>query len=380
MKNVKIYPINSVPEIYFLGRNVDNADRLKSRTLFWNGSGFEVHFSGQELWALFESGYDTLEPWIAVYVNGILKSREMIPHGKHWVCLARGIDDTFERDIRVIKDSQPMKDDQKHFLKIHKLALTKGGKFSSLSEHKMKIEFVGDSITTGSGLAGAVQDSDWIASQMSFCKTYAYRTAERLDADYRVMSQNGYGIVSAWNNNPYWVMPRFYEDVCSIVEGPLYRKLGGTQKYDFSKWQPDFVVINLGTNDDVAFNETEWKDPVSGKIFKFNYDKNGNAFEEDGKKIFLGVQNFLKLVRSKNPDAKIIWAIGMMNLKYVKPYILEGVKAYKENSKDDKVYSLLFESMDCETEDEDKGSNEHPGIKTHTLASDKLYDFILNCK
>ncbi|WP_318662647.1 SGNH/GDSL hydrolase family protein [Treponema sp.] len=372
MRNVNVYPINKIPELYFLGRDVSCAEKKSFRTLFWNGSGFEVHFKGRELWALIEGGFETLEPWLVVFLNGRINSRQMITKGKQWICLARGFDDSYETDIRVMKDSQPMADDPEHFIKIHKLALTKGGSFSKLPEHKMKIEFVGDSITTGEGLAGAVDDMAWIGCHMSFCKTYAYQTAEKLDADFRVVSQGGFGIVSAWNNNPYYVIPPEYENVCSIPKGKLYEKLGGYQKYDFSKWKSDFVIINLGTNDRGGFYFEPWTDPDTGKVYKMNLDENGKPCASDGAKITEGTKKFLYVVRKNNPAAKIIWATGMMYIPEVMGFIYEGISQFKNETGDKNVFTLEFDSMDCETNEEDKGSRQHPGPKTHRLAAEKL--------
>lgn len=376
MKNVNIYSINKIPEIHFLGRNIPDAEKLNYRALFWNGSGFEVHFEGQELWALMEADYTSMEPWIAVYLNGRINSRQMIVKGKQWICLARGFDQNYKTDIRVIKDTQPQTDDVYHCLKIHKLAISKEGKFTALPEKKMKIEFIGDSITTGEGLAGQVGDMDWVSCHMSFCKTYAYQASDLLDADFRVMSQGGYGVVSGYNNSPYKVIPPHYENVCSIVGGPVYEKLGGNLSYDFSEWQPDYIVINLGTNDRGGLDFEPFVDEVTGMEYKMNYGPDGKACEEDADKIANGVKNFLMVVRSNNPKAKIIWTTGFMSIPEVMPAINSGIDEYKTITADKNIYTLEFESMDCETEDEDKGSRAHPGPKTHKLAAKKLADFI----
>lgn len=382
MRNVKKYQINKIPEVRFLGRNIKGVENTSGRVLFWNGSGFEVHFKGQELWALVEAGYSSLEPWIAIFLNGRINSRQMVTKGRHWICLARGFDNSYQSDIRVIKDSQPMTDDSKHFLKIHKLALSKGGQFEALPESNLKIEFIGDSITTGEGLYGAVGDMDWISCHMSFSKTYAYQTATKLTADFRVMSQGGYGIVSAWNNNPYGIIPPHYEKVCSIVKNPqpgklsAYENLGGLQPYDFSIWQPDFIVINLGTNDRGGFYQEPWIDPVSGNEYKMHLVDNGKPSVEDGKKITDGVNRFLSVVRKNNPCAKIIWATGMMCIPEVMPFINDGIEEYKNAFQDKNIFTLEFESMDIEQTDEDKGSRAHPGPLTHKLAAEKLCKFI----
>ena len=45
-------------------------------------------------------------------------------------------------------------------------------------------------------------------------------------------------------------------------------KSGSTQLYDFGKWQPDYVVVNLGTNDASAFEQPQWIDDKNNKKYK----------------------------------------------------------------------------------------------------------------
>ena len=44
----------------------------------------------------------------------------------------------------------------------------------------------------------------------------------------------------------------------------INERLGTHNDYDFSSWQPDIVIVNLGTNDE-AFNNPEWKDELTVK-------------------------------------------------------------------------------------------------------------------
>lgn len=60
----------------------------------------------------------------------------------------------------------------------------------------------------------------------------------------------------------------------------------------------------------------------------------------------------------------------------VTPSLYDGIEEYKTISGDKNVYTLEFDSMDLETEDEDKGSRGHPGPKTHKLGAKKLAEFI----
>ncbi|MBP5588068.1 MAG: hypothetical protein J6X37_05015 [Treponema sp.] len=103
-----------------------------------------------------------------------------------------------------------------------------------------------------------------------------------------------------------------------------------------------------------------------------NLDENGKPCASDGAKITEGTKKFLYVVRKNNPAAKIIWATGMMYIPEVMGFIYEGISQFKNETGDKNVFTLEFDSMDCETNEEDKGSRQHPGPKTHRLAAEKL--------
>ena len=170
-------------------------------------------------------------------------------------------------------------------------------------------------------------------------------------------------------------MPPHYNKVCSVMWGDYQTKLGVKEDYNFPV-KNDFVVLNLGTNDNGAFFQPPWKDS-DGKEYVLHTDENKKAVFEDGKIITAGVVDFLKSIRSKNPAAKIIWTWGMIKLTAVPDYITAGVEQYKKETGDSEVYTLELDSMeDVEKLPEDKGSRGHPGPKTHYLAAKKLTAFI----
>ena len=85
------------------------------------------------------------------------------------------------------------------------------GEFLPVKEHKYKIEFVGDSITSGEGTYGAISDTDWLTMYMSSSENYATFTAKALDADYRIISQGGWGVYCGWDNDVRHNIPSYYE-------------------------------------------------------------------------------------------------------------------------------------------------------------------------
>ena len=371
----RFYTLDDIPHFKILGRNVADAGRNgKPLALFWTASGIECRVRAGELWMDMESLYDIYEPWISVRVNGTQIARFMITEGKHRVCLYRGFPPDTVNDVQVLKETQPMPADPAHCLLIYGFAADSTVEFLKVPEKSLKLEFVGDSITTGEGLGGAVREMDWISACMATDCNYARLTAQKLDADFRIVSQSGWGVVSGWDNNVNSVIPRYYDQICGLVPGDLYEKLGAHARYDFSVWKPDAVVINLGTNDSGAFTNPPWTDPVTGISYKQRTDVSGKPISEDSAHFMEVVSAFIRHVRACNPQAFIMWVWGMCPM-ILGDYIEEAVCTYKNKCRDDRVMCMKLPCMSDETEEE-KGSRQHPGPGTHRrtaeLISEKL--------
>lgn len=379
---MKAYKLNEIEYKRILGRNIENAgDTEKPLALFWGASAFEVNIKANEIWILVSADYDTQENWLTVEINGFATSRFIVQKGEpYWICIARNLNTEKENLVSIIKDTQPMGDDLHHSVLIHQVGLSENGIFCKLKPRKMKLEFIGDSITSGEGLTGNPDEMDWITQWFCASKTYAIQLAKKLDADFSVLSQCGWGICWGWDGNRNSKMPAHYENVCSILHGDFENKLGANDKYNFTD-DIDFVIINLGTNDNGAFFQPAWKSPIDGKEYPLHVDKNDKAISTDGKLVSDGVKDFLINIRKHNPKAKIIWSYGMIKMEAINEYIESGLNEYKMEFKDDEVYILKLDSMeDLEKSDEDKGSRGHPGAKTHKMAAEKLYNFITMLK
>lgn len=372
---MKTYKINEIPNKKILGRNTKSAETNEELNLFWGASALEVKVKANEVWAELSCNYDNLEIWVAVEVNGFQISRFMVSKEKKLYCLARNLNSEKENLITLIKDTQPMPDEPNHVLSIHSVALNDAGNFCSISDRDIKVEFIGDSITSGEGLAGMWDENEWISQWFCASKTYAMQVAKKLNADWNVMSQCGWGILWAWNGNRNNALPPHYENVCSIMKGEYQNQLGVNEKVDFGSGS-DYVVINLGTNDNSAFTQPAWIDE-NGKTYELHLDSNGKAVEAEGILITDEVKRFLGVIRKNNPKAKIIWTWGMMTLTAIPNYIQMGVNEYKAENNDENVYTLELEPMDLiEKSNADKGSRGHPGLVTHVAAANKIVNFI----
>ena len=114
------------------------------------------------------------------------------------------------------------------------------------------IEFVGDSITCGYGVDDENYEHHFSTKTEDVTKAYAYKAAEALNADYSMVAISGYGIISGYTEGdepiPEQTIPQYYDTL-----GFSYGGFGASKpqdiKWDFTKRQPDIIVINLGTND-----------------------------------------------------------------------------------------------------------------------------------
>ena len=63
---------------------------------------------------------------------------------------------------------------------------------------------------------------------------YTALTADALDAEYRVLSQSGWGVLTGWDNNPRTNMPEYYEQVCGLLTGGKNEAPGAFERNDFA--------------------------------------------------------------------------------------------------------------------------------------------------
>ena len=178
----------ALPQVRVLGRTT-GTDVVN---LFWTGSGIEFIYTGSELQVEVNADYDAYEPWLAVELNGVQISRVPLNKGKNEVCLFRGMTVGKPKHVRILKEVQAMHQDPGHLLQIAGLQYA-DGEFLQLPEPKYRLEFVGDSITSGEGTVGAVYEEDWISAFFSAENTYPRMVADALSAEYRVISQSGWG-------------------------------------------------------------------------------------------------------------------------------------------------------------------------------------------
>ena len=364
--NLKTYPLKEVEYYKVHGRTEDDMYPLP---LFFNGSGIEVNVTGSELWIDLEVDCDVHEPWIWTAINSAFMSRQMLLPGSYSICLFRSMSPEAVKNVKFMRELQAMSEDNSCHI------LVKGfqtdGFFLPVSDRRYKLEFIGDSITSGEGTYGANEDTDWIAMYMSSSRNYAVMVSDALDADYHLFSQGGWGVLSGWDNNPNSNIPSRYEKLCGLAGGEFNEKLGVSRPYHFEKWKADAIIVNLGTNDASAFNQPAFTDPVTGKTFKQRKNPDGSFNPDDLMRFEQAVIDFLAMIRKHNPDSHIVWTYGMLGYDLTLA-ITDAINRYQKQSGDENVAFLQLPN----TTEETVGAHAHPGVKSHERAAKVLIEYL----
>jgi len=357
-------PIFDIPHIRPLGRfHPESARKLGVLPLLWAASGLEMCFTGSELHLIVEADFVRLEPWIAVELNGAPLLRMPLERGVQEITLFRGMSPGVPKRVRVFKETQPMRDDPDHRLWVRG-PVWEDGEFLPLPNPACRLEFVGDSLTSGEGAIGASEETDWTPALFSASRTWAKLTADLLRADFRLISQSGWGIRSSWDNDPGCTLPSIYEQVCGPAFGENDLIMGAQHLNDFTAWTPDAILINLGTNDAGAMGNPPWYGP-EGQLFQQTGDDTGLAWFEDA------AVDFLKDLRCHNPTAKLVWTYGMLG-DPLRPQLERAVERFKSETGDHSAYYLPLPAVTPET----MGSRQHPGYPCHQAAASVVAEFL----
>lgn len=329
---------------------------------FWTASGFEVNADASELWAQIESDYETFEVWISVWLDGVQTARLMLNKGLNDICLFRNLSGKKVKNVKVYKETQAMGDDSGHRFLLK--SLSTDGDLLPVTPQPLKIEFIGDSITSGEGVNGAASEIDWASIFFSATKTWAFDVAQALGADFNVISQSGWGVVCGYDGDFEKSIPKHYDEVCSIVKDGSNKQDGGDQngsasqnmrarlarqKWDFSQFEPDWVIINLGTNDQGPCE----RDPKIAALFE------------------PAVIDFLTKIRARNSKAKIVWCYGMIGRSLLAS-LERAVNGYKAQSGDERVQFVLLPEIDMTK----TAALSHPSAAQQQAAAEFLLNVI----
>ncbi len=236
---------------------------------------------------------------------------------------------------------------------IDSITVTSTADIQPVAQKARKIEFIGDSITCGYGVDKQGTNDQFSTSNSDGSKSFAYKTAQKLGAEYSGFAASGFGIISGYTGgelNTLQTIPQYYGSQgfswYTLPEGRQPMDL----EWNFDTYQPDAVVINLGTND---------------STYTRNDENKKAAFVEK-------YVDFLKQVRSKNAHATIFCTLGLMG-QDLYPQIEEAAKAYTKETGDKNITCMEFDVQDM---NDGICVDWHPSEVTYEKASDTLADYI----
>ncbi len=322
--------------VKLIGRTYRKGD---TTILGYSASGIEFKCTGTK--AVFNVNGSTGAARIGVFVNGKLVKQGYIKNSKTnavEVDLPEG-----ESTVKLIKLSEAAQS----VIAIDSFEVD--GKPQPTEAAKHSIEFIGDSITCGYGVDDPLGKSFSIYNENA-AKTYAYKTAQNFGADYSFVSVSGAGVISGYSSdgkiNDALLVPNFYDKFCftwSWFDG----EQTANYDWDFSQYQPELIVVNLGTNDN-------------------SYTK-GDA--EKCAEFEKGYVDFLKEIRAKNPNSEILCTLGLMGQELY-PSIEKAVADYTTETGDSKVKTTELSVQDNAANG--YAVDYHPAAASHKTAAEEL--------
>lgn len=207
-------------------------------------------------------------------------------------------------------------------------------------EKPITIEFFGDSITAAYGNIAQPGTRGFTLKEQQASKGYADIAATQLGFESSLVAFSGQAIaLSPFNSEKNML--------------DLYDTVDGFNKYDMKSNPSDIYVLNLGTNDNTAYNSLN------------------NVQKPKAKEKF--VNNYVTLMNNLhdiNSNAKIFVCYNMttsLNMDLV--FGLDEVyKVFKEKTPNS-VYFKKFETNNS-------GADGHPGLDGHKKSGDELANYI----
>jgi lysophospholipase L1-like esterase len=246
-------------------------------TIGWSGARMRLRFQGSTsigAWLDDDSG----DNYAMVWIDGQPGKKFRLDARDGFYPLASGLD-AGEHTVELVRVTECAVG-LTHF---RGFTLDRGAKpLAWRDAHQRRIEFIGDSITCGYGVEVDDANLHFTPATENFCLGYSGLTARQLDADYLVVARSGIGIVRNYGgprDGTKNAMPSVYPHTFYLQPKP---------DWDFSRFTPDVLCLNLGTND---FSTT---------------GVNVNNF-------IAAYADFLRMLLARYPAAQIVALQGPMN-------------------------------------------------------------------
>ena len=334
----------------------------------WSAAGFMFTFTGtraeMDTLAFAETfpGEGENLPWVAVFADGATEPCRLlrIEQGEQRAVLFT-CDAVETHTLRVVKRSENSKG------RLGLRALWADGPVAPapLAEKPLRIEFIGDSITCGFGNDMAADETVFDAAKENALRAYPAVAAGLLNADFHCVCISG--IPLCWASDPAYRIRlpehggfappvRAMDGHYAYADRNHEEAMGKTDAFtpwDFDRFRPDAIAVNLGTND--AFRlRVSGCSPAEEAYFIQQY------------------QAFLQQLRRLNGARPVLaCTLGSMDY-YLYDAMEKAVAAYRAQTGDARVFCMKFAPIDPWSEG--FGGLGHPNSKTHARMGRELAD------
>lgn len=352
-------------DISFFGRTI--YDEPTGAVFFnWTGSGFEVTFEATKLELTFlamESANPfegALWPCVSVFLDeGEEPVQELYLNQPTMRVTLFESDKPEQHRIRLVKRTE----NEKGKVGLSDIAVEGVFLPTETDTKRPHLEFIGDSISCGFGNEATSREGLFVPQEQNGLRAYCAVAAKLLNADYHNIGISGISLCAPFDPDFALEIPGFdglrikvkamedYYEYCDRSFEEFRGKTSGFRMWDFGRYQPDAVIINLGTNDSYRIKSAS--DPLAEIL---HFERRYIAF--------------IRRVRALNgPDAVIGCTLGPMDY-FLYDNIMQAARTYQAQTGDERIFCYKFGGI--YPVKEGYGAGDHPSVMTHARMGHEL--------
>ncbi|MCM1498408.1 MAG: GDSL-type esterase/lipase family protein [Clostridium sp.] len=297
----------------------------------------QVKGSRLEMYLLTGENEEVNQPGLRIYVDGVKTSEIVLKEREGWYTICN-LDTKSLHEVRIVKITEAAMS----YVGVKEIRMAEGELCPIDGEdNRVKVEFIGDSITCGYGVHGEPESEYTIREEDGEC-CYASFMAQEMNWNARWISASGYGMYVEYTGDPENNVPKLYPYVNWFVNPDV--------RQDMKEFEPRYIFINLGTND-------------SGHLHK----------EEIREHFLKAYEEFLQLLRTCHPESVIVCVLGTL-CEQVFPYVEQVVdKVKQQGMKDVYAFELPYHNVEL-----DGMASMHPSETTHKKDAERILAWMKN--
>ncbi len=341
--------VNNYGQINWFGRTYSEGGK---EYFHYSSSGFEVKFYGTRLIATIgatEHNSDKNRPYIAVFIDGEDDPRKAttiaLDKAEGDYMIAENLEEGFHT-IRVLKISESQ------YSKCYLKSVSTDGEFyTPPAKKERKIEVYGASTTCGFGVFGLTGPEAFRTETESSLFSFAGLTSRVFDAEYNLVSASGWAITQ-----------NKASDGVSMLDAYDQVDLKNPMPWDFDRFVPDLVMINLATNDSVYIDDAPTIEEREARETRY----------------YNGYIQFIENLRAAydNPELPVLMIYGFLDDQGVEGPI-KDIKAHYAAKGDAYVD---FQKVYKANATDGFGSSYHASALTHIRSTDVVVPKVIELK